>query len=264
MTQYAVPTPAPQPAAPAQPVPPPAQPAPPPAQPANPFGQRPGQPVQPAQPSRLGGLARRASFTNPKLEWIIRPSADTIVRFDLSGLGDPFHRLLNTPLNLDYSDPKAAIRALLGDKKVQKKLETTLEKAWKAQQKQVTGAMLLYLWSDAIKNVFVVPRTARTPQPQPPVPPNANNQNQPEPAEPVDDPNKAPYTIFNDLDAPLKCLRSIDLALIFNVLARTRSQILLAETPLALEPAFLGLSLVTDDPRLVALVRATGCIEENW
>jgi len=33
---------------------------------------------------------------------------------------------------------------------------------------------------------------------------------------------------------------------------------------MTLEQGFLGRSLITDDPRLVALARATGCLEEHF
>ncbi len=51
----------------------------------------------------------------------------------------------------------------------------------------------------------------------------------------------------------LVCARRASLVL--NVLARTRSQLLLASAPLALERAFLERELASDDPRLIALAR---------
>jgi len=37
-----------------------------------------------------------------------------------------------------------------------------------------------------------------------------------------------------------------------------------ANTPLALEAGFLQQSFLCDDPRIVAIARATGCIQEVW
>ena len=53
-----------------------------------------------------------------------------------------------------------------------------------------------------------------------------------------------------------EALRSSDPSLVLNVLGRARSQLLLATTPLALEPGLLNQRLATDDERIVGLVRA--------
>ncbi|MBL8163046.1 MAG: hypothetical protein JNJ61_13760, partial [Anaerolineae bacterium] len=42
-----------------------------------------------------------------------------------------------------------------------------------------------------------------------------------------------------------------------------RANILLPNAPLALEGQYLGQSLYTDDPRLIAIAQATGIIEES-
>jgi hypothetical protein len=46
-----------------------------------------------------------------------------------------------------------------------------------------------------------------------------------------------------------------------NVLARARSQILLATSPPDLERPFLERDLAADDPRLIALACSTACAE---
>jgi hypothetical protein len=48
-----------------------------------------------------------------------------------------------------------------------------------------------------------------------------------------------------------------------NVLARSRSQVLLTRAPLVFSQQYLNRSMMTDDPRLVALVKATGYLEEE-
>ena len=49
-----------------------------------------------------------------------------------------------------------------------------------------------------------------------------------------------------------------DRLLVVNVLARARAAVLLAGAPAVLDPEYLGRDLASDDPRLVALVEATG------
>ena len=49
-----------------------------------------------------------------------------------------------------------------------------------------------------------------------------------------------------------------DRLLVVNVLARARAAVLLAGAPAVLDPEYLGRDLASDDPRLVALVKATG------
>ncbi len=53
-------------------------------------------------------------------------------------------------------------------------------------------------------------------------------------------------------------LEAADEALIVNVLARTRSGLLLGDAPLSLERGYLTRELATDDPRLVEMARLTG------
>ena len=62
--------------------------------------------------------------------------------------------------------------------------------------------------------------------------------------------------------AGLPILRATHPALVANVLARTRSQLLLPSMPLALEAPFLTRELASDDPRLVELAARTAFVEE--
>lgn len=55
-----------------------------------------------------------------------------------------------------------------------------------------------------------------------------------------------------------KLLDATDEAFVVNVLARTRSCLLLGDAPLTLETPFLSRALVTDDPRLIEMARKTG------
>lgn len=208
-----------------------------------PFGNtsaspsRPGSGTTPAasgasQPSgsRLGGLPR---FGGNKANWRIVPVSGAVVRFDLDGLGDPFYRLLGHPLHTEYADYEAAIKAIENGGPAVNELENVLESAW--HEYDLHGAVLLYPWRNDLPQVMV----GQVPQ---------GDQDDEE----YED-EKPPVPVF---------LRALDLRLVLNVLARTRSSILLSRAPLGLEKQYLGQSLFTEDPRLITLARATGCMEE--
>ena len=55
-----------------------------------------------------------------------------------------------------------------------------------------------------------------------------------------------------------RALTATDRVLVLNVLARARAAVLLGGAPAVLDPEYLGRDLASDDPRLVALVEATG------
>lgn len=65
--------------------------------------------------------------------------------------------------------------------------------------------------------------------------------------------------VFDEPYEPGEQLKSVaaDTLLSLNVLGRTRGSLLLPGTPLAREAALLGRTLVSDDPRLVALATAS-------
>jgi hypothetical protein len=208
----------------------------------------------PPSPGSAGGQSPRfglgSRFGPSTIDWEIGPVSPVYVRFDLDGLGDPFHRLLGRDLNVHFADRKAVIQAIEtgGDDVAQ--LIDRLDTAWDAYN--LRGAVLIYTWRDELKQVIsariVPPKPAKNPF-------DSGSDDEPDidPAEPVKEAVKAPV-----------CLRAIDFLLVLNVLGRTRSQILMANAPLVLQGAFLERSLITDDPRLIAIARATGCIEEYY
>ena len=55
-----------------------------------------------------------------------------------------------------------------------------------------------------------------------------------------------------------RAFTATDRVLVLNVLARARAAVLLAGSPAVLDAEYLGRDLASDDPRLVALVEATG------
>lgn len=198
-------------------------------------GTRPGGPSAPPPTpptgSRLGGLPR---FGANRVNWRIVPVTGLVVRFDLDGLGDPFHRLLGRPLTTAFGNHDAVIEAVEAGGEAVNELETQLDDAW--QEYDLHGAVLLYPWRKEILQIMAGNVAA------------------------VDDEESESYE--DDKPSPPIFWRALDLRLVFNVLARTRSNILLSRAPLGLERQYLGRSLFTDDPRLITLARATGYIEE--
>ncbi|MEQ8677892.1 MAG: hypothetical protein RLP44_03660 [Aggregatilineales bacterium] len=225
----------------------------------NPFAAQPkpannSAPPKPTQnnnkatSSRFSGKPNR--FGASDVTWIISPTDEYFVRFDLNGLGDPFHRLLGVALNLDYSDVSNVVIALEDGGKQVTQLQEKMEAAWKTYK--FNGAGLVYPWKDEIKQIIATQSMVQV---------NTNNANA------NDDDYDASDTSTNAQTDNLTtsgCLRSIDLLLVLNVLARTRADLLLAESPITFERGFLERSLVTNEPRIVALARATGCVEEHF
>lgn len=201
---------------------------------------------RPNPPSRFGNLPSR--FGSSQMSWYIEPLEQTFVRFNLDGLGDPFHRLLGEKLDLTYADPDKLVEAFEnGGDKVERLIEQ-MENAWQAYD--LCGAVIVYPWSDEIKQVIAANPLQ-----------NTNNDAD------VDDEDNDNQNNNNNVVAPItasQCLRAIDMLLVLNVLARTRADLLLANAPMALESGFMNRSLVTNDPRLVVMAQATGCVEEHF
>ena len=55
-----------------------------------------------------------------------------------------------------------------------------------------------------------------------------------------------------------RAVTATDRVVVLNVLARARTAVLLGAAPAVLDPEYLGRDLASDDPRIVALVEATG------
>lgn len=221
--------------------------------------------------SPFGGLRGRLPGSNQKndketINWVVRPLADTVVRFQLKGLGDPFHRLLGTDLNTAYGDPAAVSLALQENAELHDRLLDILDTAW--QHYDYNGAALLYPWNDYTKRGIIAPIQSSSSE-------DDDDDYYYDEDEDDDDNSSNPkpdgaldwLTSLAEKHTAMKkvmCLRAIDMCLVLNVLARTRGNILVRNTPLALESTFMEREYVTDDPRIVALVQATGCLEETW
>lgn len=201
-------------------------------------------------------------FGRQTIHWTIAPLTNAAVRISLDGLGDPFHRLLGTPLNVEYGKPAKVVEALQNDEALLAQLTDVLNEAWESYH--FSGAALLFPWDDDVRKAYSQPIF---PNDQMPVfendPNNQNNQNNAN--------NQNPDEALDWLESlagirrsNVTCLRAIDLAFVLNVLARSRANVIVGNTPLALEPGFLTQTVICDDPRIVALARATGCIDEAW
>jgi hypothetical protein len=187
------------------------------------------------------------------VRWEFVPIATTLVRLDLRGLGDPFHRLLGHPLNVEYGDLKNLSKVLEKGGDNVDELRAHLEKAW--LNYGIAGAVLIYNWHDGAKNA--VASRASVDKPVKLTNNTANNNDD----DTLDDPDLG--TLEEDNRDAAVCLRAIDVTLVLNVLGRTRTNLLLGDAQLSFDRRLIERSLVTDDPRLVALAHATGCIEEG-
>jgi hypothetical protein len=226
------------------------------------FGGTSSTPSQPAAPapapaSRFGGGAA-SRFGGGRfggreeIQWTIAPLRLEAVRISLEGLGDPFHRLLGTPINAVFSKPAKVIEALSKDEDLLKRLSDLLDDSW--EKFEFRGAALLYPWDEGIRRAY---NQVLQPTP-PPVEKKETDSEDDELADELPDWLAAPSQKAG------ACLRAVDADFVLNILARSRANVVVGNTPLALEPGFLDQSLLCDDPRIVALARATGCIEENW
>lgn len=209
--------------------------------------------------SRFGSGSRFNRFGQQAIYWTVAPMMDAAVRISLDGLGDPFHRLLGTALKVEFGSPEKVVEKLQSDKKLLGRLTKVLDKAWKGYKFE--GAALLFPWDDDVRKAYVQPVHPNDSIPKNNNQNDANNQNNDD-----DDDDDIDWldSVSDDQKSKVTCLRAIDLAFVLNILARSRANVVVANTPLALEPGFLSQTVVCDDPRIIALARATGCIDENW
>ncbi|GAB4524931.1 MAG: hypothetical protein OHK0046_40140 [Anaerolineae bacterium] len=194
-----------------------------------------------------GRFGRPNPFNNSdqqnQVNWSMLPMERTLARFELRGLGDPFYRLLGHPLSTEYGDSRVVSRVLEEGGEAVAELELLLNTAWDTYN--LVGATLVYNWAVKPWEGIAQP----TPMP-------FDNDQQYQDDDDNQKKTETPQT------PPFRVVRAIDLQLVLNVLARARTQLLLATAPLVFSQQYLNRALVTDDPRLVALVLATGCLED--
>lgn len=201
--------------------------------------------------SRFGG--------REEVQWTITPSKKVALRISLQGLGDPLHRLLGTPLNPELSDPAKVTEMLSKDEELQEKLAEALDKTWEAYN--LRGAAMLYPWDEHIRKAFT-----DVIQPTLPPPPKKDDDSDDDEEYIYEDDDESPDLLptFATKGKRVHSLRAIDAAFVMNILARSRANMLVSNTPLALEPGFLEKTVICDDPRIVKIAQATGCIDEDW
>jgi hypothetical protein len=205
------------------------------------------QPVPPraARPPRFGQAS--ANNNNQRKDWTMLPLNKTVVRFDLDGLGDPFYKILRHEINTEYSHGKAVSQALESGGENVNELETLLDKVWEGYDLQ--GAMMVYRWNPSTWKGIEAPY--------------------PMPSDQVDwlsdvvDDELEEEAPKEPTPPAITCLRALDLPLVLNVLARSRTQVLLTKAPIVFSQQYLNRALVTDDPRIVKLTRATGYLREK-
>lgn len=199
--------------------------------------------------SRRSAFGNRSQAQNQQLLNVVIPAEQTLVRFSLDGMGDPFYRLLGRQMTPEYSDVRTLAEALQRGGDSAKDLTAVLDKAW--ANYDLTGAMLVFNNDTDVMNALLKP----TPMPTPP-----QDESQDDEDDSDEDKQFLPQP---HPDYHLERLRAIDLTLTLNVLTRARSQVLVAGAPVVFGMEYLTRSLITDDPRLVSLAKATGCLPDH-
>lgn len=194
--------------------------------------------------SRFSG---RTPFSDNTRSWTIQPLQKTVVRFELAGLGDPFARLLDYPLNAEYSNVRTLASVLEEKSEAVLELEGCLDAIW--QGYGLEGAVMLYKWNQKAWKTITLPPTQDNQN-------KGNNDNDDEYYDEDDAKTVPQKPIFT-------CYRAIDVGLVLNILLRARSQVLVANAPPVFSSQYLLRSIMTDDPRVVDLVLATGFMEET-
>jgi hypothetical protein len=178
------------------------------------------------------------------------PQHTTVVQFSMAGLGDPFYRILGMDMDPAMGDPKALAAALAAGGAQVDALVERLDAEWGSYE--LCGAALVYIVNRNLQAALAKP--APVPQ-NPQVPDWLEDTAQGQDGQS----NDRAENSANPLAVTV--LRATDPALTLNVLGRARTQLLIASAPLVFGYEYIVRGIACDDPRLVALARATGCIE---
>ena len=199
----------------------------------NPFGGNNNQNSQGNQPNNNTQPLPQGPppLPNNIIKTTLTPVHRTVVRFELPGLGDPFFKLLNHPLNTDFGTLETLINHLDTGGESVNELEAHLNSLWMSYA--FVGAALVSFWNKDVWTEIMRP----------------NNM-------PIDNGN-------NDAPSTYQSIKALDIGLTLNVLGRARRQLLLADAPIIMSKQYLNRTLVSDDPRLVQLAKATSYIEEG-
>jgi hypothetical protein len=137
------------------------------------------------------GTSLNSRFGTSNVTCDIAPLGTALVRFELDGLGVPLYRFLG--LKGEKTERETVIQAIENDENVRNELATRLDTAWRDYN--LCGAMLVYPWQESLRQAVATRVTDLLP------------------------------------GSSLVYLRALDPILVLNVLARARSQILLATSP---------------------------------
>jgi hypothetical protein len=206
--------------------------------------------------SRFGNGNRFGNNRQPeKPTWTITPMRDAGIKIAFQGIGDPLFRILGRSLDKSLSDVKILVERLDGDDELCQQLITKLDEAWEVYD--FRGAVMMHVVRKNIQEAFTLPIMPIV-EPEP--------QEDTENTENADDNNgnlKTPQWLqLQSTPSPYKIYRAVDATFVLNILGRVRGNILVEDTPLALELGFLNQAYICDDTRIVELALATGAIEE--
>lgn len=171
--------------------------------------------------TQLHNMSMRSRTSVP---WRISPLSESVVRFELEGLAADVARLGG--LRSRAHTRASAVRLAVEGADASGRLADALEEQWSALG--LKGAILVYA-PPRFQSEGPVYAGPGTPKIRPTGPKGTQ-------------------------------LRATDPALVLNVLARTRANVLLPATPLRLQADALDRAICSDDPRLVAAARAGGAI----
>lgn len=187
----------------------------------NPFasasssGSSGGSPLRPSPPP--GSLFSRLGA---RASYDYMPMHDMLVMFDMRDAAPALYELLNVPPPVkedgtsDVSDVRALITMLEKEKPLATALRTHLDQYW--ANFDIVGAIHVYDWREEVKQA-------------------ATNR-------------------LNAVKQRPNFIRAADPMLIVNILARSRSYLLIHGAALALDRPFLERIVMTDDPRILAAV----------
>lgn len=181
----------------------------------------------------------RSLPSREQIEYALLPLHKVAVRFELKGLGDPFYRLLGHEVNTEHSDSRLVVRKLEQGGDDADAIRELMDTAW--GKYGLKGAVMVYpMEAENLVKQLSAPTFM----------PKKDLFDDDDDTDKKDDPPKP----------AVKVLRAIDIMLVLNILARARTQVLLATSPVMFNQHYLNRAIVSDDPRLVALAMATGVI----
>lgn len=205
--------------------------------------------------SRFGNNNNRFGNNNKqpaKPTWTITPMSDAGVRIAFQGIGDPLFRILGMPLDKSISEIEVFAEKLANDDELCQQLIDKLDEAWATYD--ISGAIIMHPVRKNIQEAFTMgklPLAENDEQSNNDANNNNNGNNRFSARKPLP-------------QSPYSCYRAVDAAFVLNILGRVRGNVLVDETPVALEAGFLNQAYICDDPRVVEMALATGAIEESW